>query len=97
MDRLYKTLPDIVTVRHPVVDIAVFTGEETPRGRSGKTGKFRDLWRREVKGNRRESECRQPQVKPVGVTHSAGVTDAGDWIDALRGYAYDSFNRCAAE
>lgn len=35
------------------------------------------------------------RTMPVGVTHSANLTDASDWIDALNGYIYDSFNRDA--
>ena len=29
---------------------------------------------------------------PRGVNHSANMTDPADWIDPLRGYAYDSIN-----
>lgn len=86
---------------HPVVDIAVFTGEETPRRAllperlvSSLPGIFGE---EKVKAEQeRIANVGQPlRVKPVGVTHSAGVTDAGEWIDALRGYTYDSFNRDA--
>jgi len=29
---------------------------------------------------------------PVGVNHSAGITTAADWVNALNGYQYDSMN-----
>ena len=84
---------------HPVVDIAVFTGEEVPRrallperlvgSLPGLFGEEKVRWEQERLAN----EGQPLNVMPVGVTHSAGVTGAGEWIDALRGYAYDSFNR----
>ncbi|MDU1903153.1 MAG: glycosyl hydrolase [Dysgonomonas sp.] len=82
----------------PVVDIAVFTGEEFPR-RSllpdrlvpylpGIFGKEKVEWEK-----RRMANVGEPtQVKPVGVTHSANIFDPKDWVNPLRGYAYDSFN-----
>lgn len=83
----------------PVVDIAVFTGEETPRRAvlperlvSSLPGIFGE---ERVKSEKeRIDNIDQPlRVEPVGVTHSAGVTDAGEWINALNGYKYDSFNK----
>lgn len=39
---------------------------------------------------------RQPtRVRPVGVTHSANMADPEDWVNPMRGYAYDSFNKDA--
>jgi biotin operon repressor len=82
----------------PVVDIAVFTGEESPR-RSllperlvntlpGIFGK--DKVEKEIK--RLKNEGNPLQQKPDGVTHSANMANPEDWVDALNGYAYDSFN-----
>jgi len=82
----------------PVVDIAVFTGEEFPR-RSflpdrlvpylpGIFGQEKVEWEK-----RRMANVGEPtQVMPVGVTHSANIFDPKDWVNPLRGYAYDSFN-----
>lgn len=82
----------------PVQDIAVFAGEEMPR-RSvlperlvsmlpGIFGKER------VESERRRLENAGQPIKelPVGVFHSAGVVDTRDWVNALNGYQYDSFN-----
>lgn len=96
-----KRCQTLLQAGRPVVDIAVFTGEEVPRrallperlveALPGIFGEERVLAEKE-----RLANVGQPlRVKPVGVTHSAGVTDAADWIDPLRGYAYDSFNRDA--
>jgi hypothetical protein len=82
----------------PVTDIAVFTGDEFPRravlpdrlvpvlpGIFGKQIVEREEKRLKNKG--------QPlRQLPAGVTHSANMTDAEDWIDPLHGYAYDSYN-----
>ena len=82
----------------PVVDMAVFTGEEVPR-RSllpdrlvntlpGIFGK--DKLAKEIK--RLKNEGTPLRQKPDGVTNSANMADPEDWVDALNGYAYDSFN-----
>jgi hypothetical protein len=82
----------------PVVDIAVFTGEEVPSravlpetltttlpGIMGEEAVEREKTRLANVGN--------PQREmPRGVNHSANVTTSTDWIDPLRGYAYDSIN-----
>lgn len=85
----------------PVTDIAVFTGEEMPRRAvlpdrlvpilPGIFGKKR------VESERiRLANVGQPlRVQPVGVTHSANMADPEKWVNPLRGYAYDSFNRDA--
>lgn len=85
----------------PVADIAVFTGEEIPR-RSvlpdrlintlpGIFGKA--VVAREAKRLANEGE---PLIQsPVGVTHSANLTDPENWSDPLHGYAYDSYNKDA--
>lgn len=85
----------------PVIDIAVFTGEEFPRravlpdrlvpSLPGIFGPER------VESERvRLANVGQPlRVLPVGVTHSANMADPEKWINPLRGYAYDSFNKDA--
>ncbi len=85
----------------PVVDIAVFTGEEIPRrallpdrlvttlpGIFGKEIVDREAARLANKG----WPTRQ---KPDGVTLSANMADPENWIDPLNGYAYDSYNKDA--
>lgn len=84
-----------------VVDIAVFTGEETPRrallperivnSLPGIFGTQKVLSEKKRLAN----EGQPLRVMPVGVTHSANITDAGEWINSLNGYAYDSFNKDA--
>lgn len=85
----------------PVVDIAVFTGEEVPRRSilpDRLVGSLPGLFgaeRVESERIRLRNEGQPLRVKPVGVTHSANMADPEQWIDPLRGYAYDSFNRDA--
>lgn len=82
----------------PVVDIAVFTGDEYPQ-RSllpyrligtlpGLLGE--DFVKKETK--RQLNVGQTLEVSPVGVTHSANIDKAEDWINPLHGYAYDSMN-----
>ena len=86
---------------HPVVDIAVFTGEEMPR-RSilperlvpSLPGIF-GTERVESERIRLANEGQPLRVRPVGVTHSANMADPEKWVNPLRGYAYDSFNKDA--
>ncbi|QNR86400.1 discoidin domain-containing protein [Pedobacter riviphilus] len=82
----------------PVVDIAVFTGEELPRrsvlpDRLVETlpGIFgADVVEAEKK---RLANVGEPLRQiPAGVTHSANMADPENWVNPLRGYAYDSFN-----
>ncbi|TCD28307.1 DNA-binding protein [Pedobacter psychrodurus] len=82
----------------PVVDIAVFTGEELPRrsvlpDRLVETlpGIFgADVVEAEKK---RLANIGEPLRQiPAGVTHSANMADPENWVNPLRGYAYDSFN-----
>lgn len=82
----------------PVVDIAVFTGEELPRRAllpdrvvpflPGIFGEER------VKSEkiRLANEGELTHEMPVGVSHSMHLTTAEDWVNALRGYSYDSMN-----
>ena len=85
----------------PVVDLAVFTGEEMPR-RSILPDRLAPMLPGLFGAERVESErvrlanAGQPmRTKPVGVKHSANMADPEMWINPLRGYAYDSFNRDA--
>ena len=85
----------------PVIDIAVFTGEEMPRrailpdrlvpSLPGIFGAER------VESERtRLANVGQPlRVKPVGVSHSANMADPEKWINPMRGYNYDSMNKDA--
>lgn len=82
----------------PVVDLAVYTGDETPRRSilperliTSLPGLYSDqVKEREAK---RLANAGQPlEVSPVGVTHTANMTKAEHWVNPLRGYRYDSFN-----
>jgi hypothetical protein len=85
----------------PVADVAVFTGEELPRrallperlvtSLPGIVG--REAVAREAK--RLANEGEPLREIPDGVRHSANMADPGDWLDPLRGYAFDSFNKDA--
>lgn len=105
-DRGAKAFCDYVTrcqallqYGHPVADIAVFTGEEVPR-RSvlperlvpSLPGIF-GAARVESERIRLANEGQPLRVRPVGVTHSANMADPEKWVNPLRGYAYDSFNK----
>ena len=86
---------------HPVTDIAVFTGEEIPRRSvlperlvSSLPGLF-GTERVESERIRLANEGQPLRVRPVGVTHSANMADPEKWVNPLRGYAYDSFNKDA--
>lgn len=82
----------------PVVDIAVFTGEELPRrailpdrliaSLPGIFGKERV----DFEAKRLANEGQPMQQKPDGVSNSANNYEAADWVNPLNGYAYDSFN-----
>lgn len=82
----------------PVVDIAVFTGEEFPRRSllpERLVSSIPGVFGAEAvkKEEERLRNAGQPLIKqPTGVTYTANTTDAQTWNDPLRGYAYDSFN-----
>lgn len=85
----------------PVVDIAVYTGEEMP-SRSLTPDKvvpmLPDLFgpERVASEQRRMANVGCPmEESPVGVRHSAGILDLKDWINPLHGYQYDSMNKDA--
>ena len=82
----------------PVIDLAVYTGDETPRRSilperlvSSLPGLFSEETK-ERESKRLANEGQPLEVSPVGVTHTANMTKAEDWINPLRGYRYDSFN-----
>jgi hypothetical protein len=86
---------------HPVADIAVFTGEEIPRrailpdrlvpSLPGIFGAERVESERIRLKNEGQPQCEMP----AGVHHSANMAEPQKWINPLRGYAYDSFNKDA--
>jgi len=82
----------------PVVDIAVFTGEEVPR-RSLLPDRLVNtlpgiFGKEKVEAEKKRLEnTGQPQRQiPDGVTHSANMADPKNYADALNGYNYDCFN-----
>ena len=85
----------------PVVDIAVFTGEEMPRRailQDRLVSMLPGIYgaeRVESERVRLANEGQPLRVVPVGVTHSANMADPDKWINPLRGYQYDSFNKDA--
>jgi len=82
----------------PVADIAVFTGEEIPRRAvlpERLVGVLPGLFgaQRVRDEALRLQNAGVPVTRvPSGVVHSANMADPADWIDPLRGYAFDSFN-----
>jgi len=86
---------------HDVADIAVFTGEETP-SRSLTPDKLVDLMPGLIGKERTEKEKIRlknagipMQEIPEGVISNANIFNASEWINPLRGYKYDSFNKDA--
>ncbi len=85
----------------PVVDIAVYTGEDLPsraltpdRIVAMLPGLFGP--ERVAAEQKRLANVGQPmEESPVGVRHSAGILDMKDWINPLHGYQYDSMNKDA--
>lgn len=88
----------LLQVGKPVVDLAVYTGEDFPR-----RAILPDRLVPFLPGIFGEEKVKEEQDRlanigepthqmPVGVTHSKNITNSEDWINALRGYAYDSFN-----
>lgn len=82
----------------PVQDVAVFIGEEMPR-RAVLPERLVTMLpgifgpERVASERTRLANVGQPMAEsPVGVNHSAGIVDTRDWVNALRGYQYDSFN-----
>ena len=85
----------------PVVDIAVYTGEEMPcraftpdRLVPMLPGVF-GAERVASEKARLANEGQPMEESPVGVRHSVGIVDLKDWINPLHGYQYDSMNKDA--
>ncbi|WP_440132829.1 glycosyl hydrolase [Chitinophaga sancti] len=85
----------------PVVDIGVYTGDNLPE-RAVLPARlvpllptlFGDSTIQREK--RRLANVGEPTMEmPAGVTASANISKAEDWIDPLHGYAYDSYNKPA--
>lgn len=82
----------------PVTDIAVYTGDETPRRSvlperliTSLPGLYSEATKERERI--RLANVGQPlEVSPVKVIHTANMTKAEHWINPLRGYRYDSFN-----
>ncbi|MDE6691755.1 MAG: DNA-binding protein, partial [Muribaculaceae bacterium] len=85
----------------PVVDIAVFTGEEIPRRAvlpDRLVGSLPGIFGAErVRSEQdRLANVGQPlRTRPVKVTHSANMADPEKWVNPPRGYNYDSMNKDA--
>ncbi len=85
----------------PVVDIAVYTGEEIP-SRALTPDKLVPMLpglfgaERVVSERKRLANVGQPmEESPVGVRHSSNILDLKDWVNPLHGYQYDSMNKDA--
>jgi hypothetical protein len=85
----------------PVVDIAVFAGEDEPV-RAVLPDRLVDalpgIFGEERVKNEKERLANQSnpiKEQPAGVYSSANMLDTKNWTDALRGYKYDSFNKDA--
>jgi hypothetical protein len=86
---------------HPVIDIAVFTGEETPR-RAILPDRLVSTLPGIFGAERVKQEAERLANKDVPIvnsiedaSHSANMALPENWINPLRGYAYDSFNKDA--
>jgi hypothetical protein len=88
----------LLQMGYPVVDVAVFTGEEIPRRSilpDRLVGILPGIFRKEkVEAEKKRLENKGQPLRqiPDGVNHSANMADPEDWIDPLNGYTYDSFN-----
>jgi len=82
----------------PVIDLAVYTGDEMPRRAilpERLVTTLPGLFGEEAVARERRrliNEGQPLEVSPVGVTHTANMTKADTWINPLHGYHYDSFN-----
>ncbi|WP_347838431.1 glycosyl hydrolase [uncultured Draconibacterium sp.] len=83
----------------PVVDIAVFTGEEIPRRAilpDRLVPVLPGIFGKEKVNEEKQrllNEGQPYRQQPKGVTTLKNLADPINWIDPLRGYAYDSFNK----
>ena len=83
----------------PVVDVAVFTGEELP-SRALTPDRFVPylpgiIGRKKIdEEKKRMANIGQPMREmPAGVSHAANTFTLENWINPLNGYSYDSFNK----
>ncbi len=89
---------EILQTGKPVVDIAVYTGDEIPRRAllpERIVGSLPGLFGNKLieQENARLANLGIPmEVSPVGVTHTANMTKADMFTNPLHGYKYDSFN-----
>lgn len=83
----------------PVVDVAIYTGEELPRRAltpdrlvpylPGIIGK-----KRVEEEKKRQANAGQPMREmPAGVNFAANTFTLENWVNPLNGYTYDSFNK----
>ena len=89
---------DFLQRGRPVIDIAVYTGDEIP-SRALTPDRLVPMLPGLFGAGRVESErarlanVGQPmEESPVGVRHAAGILDLKDWVNPLHGYQYDSMN-----
>ena len=82
----------------PVVDIAVYTGDDMPR-RAWRPEQLVDILPGFIGAERVAAEQKRlanigqtMEESPVGVKHSANIADPVAWVNALNGYCYDSMN-----
>lgn len=82
----------------PVVDVAVFTGDELPRRAvlpDRLVAALPGIFGPKVVETERKrlANVGEPLRQiPSGVTHTAGMADPENWVNPLKGYNYDSFN-----
>ncbi|MBX3427050.1 MAG: hypothetical protein KF688_15335 [Pirellulales bacterium] len=79
----------------PVVDVAVFTGEEIPSRavlpeRLPFLPGLSDLGRQRAEQLRRMNRDTPVAEGPPGVRHAANIVDPAAWVDPLNGFAFDS-------
>ncbi len=98
----------LLQMGRPVVDIAVYTGQEIPR-RSFQPDRLVPMLPGiygpdcVVSEQERLANKGVPVIeRPVGVKHGSNTLKSEDWINPLHGYQYDSFNedalsRCRVE
>lgn len=91
----------LLQMGHPVVDIAVYTGQEMPR-RSFQPDRLVSMLPgiygpvRVASENERLANKGVPVVvRPVGVKYGVNTLTAENWINPMHGYQYDSFNEDA--
>jgi len=91
----------LLQLGNPAVDIAVFSGEEIPRRAltpdrlvSSLPGIFGTAIIESEKERIKNTGSPMREL-PGGVSTTRNMADPEEWIDPLKGYAYDSFNKDA--